>query len=110
LQGPSGSEELYTLPFNKENLKSLYYIRQNENLNFVVRDEQIGKPFQVNGINSQKTFELFQIPFEYLFNADYKNPQVKAELRQKAVTDGLIGGNISDYHPPSTTTGKGTYQ
>jgi hypothetical protein len=110
LQGPSGSEELYTLPFNKENLKSLYYIRQNENLNFVVRDEQIGKPFQVKDINSQKTFELFQKPFEYLFNVDYKNPQVKAELRQQAVADGLIGGNISDYYPPSANTGKGTYQ
>jgi hypothetical protein len=104
LQGPSGSEELYTLPFNKENLKSLYYIRQNENLNFVVKDEQTGKPFRVKDVNSQKTFELFQKPFEYLYSAEYLAPQVKAELRQAAVAEGLIGGTTADFQPPSTTT------
>jgi hypothetical protein len=112
LQGPSGSEEIYTMPFNKENLKKLYDIRQNENLNFVVKDEQTGKPFQVKDVNSLKTFELFQKPFEYLYNAEYLSPQVKAELRQQAVADGFIGGNISDYQQPSSsssTTAKNTY-
>ncbi|MGB5091580.1 MAG: hypothetical protein WBN72_11605 [Nitrososphaeraceae archaeon] len=111
LQGPSGSEEIYTMPFNKENLKELYDRRQNENLNFVIKDEQTGKPFQVKDVNSQKTFELFQKPFEFLYNAEYLSPQVKAELRQAAVADGLIGGNISDYQPPSssTSTAKNTY-
>jgi hypothetical protein len=47
LQGPSGSEEIYTMPFTKENLKELYDRRQNELTNFVVKDEQTGKPFQV---------------------------------------------------------------
>ncbi len=30
LQGPSGSEEVYTMPFTKDNLKSLFDRRQNE--------------------------------------------------------------------------------
>jgi hypothetical protein len=54
-----------------------------------------------------KTFELFQKPFGYLFNAEYLSPQVKAELKQAAVADALIGGTIADYNqPPSTTTAK----
>lgn len=111
LQGPSQSETVYTMPFSKENLKQLYDRRQNDLINFVVKDEKTDKPFQVKDVNSQKTFELFQKPFEYLFNAEYLAPQVKAELRQQAVAEGLIGGNISDYHPPrSDTTGKNTYQ
>jgi hypothetical protein len=111
LQGLSGNPEtIYMLPFNKENLKELYDRRQNELINFVVKDEQTEKTFQIKDVNSLKTFELFQKPFEYLYNAEYLTPQVKAELRQAAVADGLIGGNISDYHPPSnTTTTKNTY-
>jgi hypothetical protein len=79
-------------------------------IHFAVKDEQTRKTYQIKDVNSQKTFELFQKPFEYLYSAEYLAPQVKAELRQAAVADGLIGGNISDYHPPSTTTGKNTYQ
>ncbi|MDW0234814.1 MAG: hypothetical protein QOA08_00380, partial [Nitrososphaeraceae archaeon] len=72
--------------------------------------EQTGKPFQVKDVNSLKTFELFQKPFEYLYNAQYIPAEVKAELRQAAVSEGLIGGNVSDYNQPSRTTGKNTYQ
>jgi len=64
--------------------------------------------------NSQRTFELFQKPFEYLYHAEYLSPQIKAELSQAAVADGLIGGNISDYQPLSSTSRtqgpKNTYQ
>ena len=72
LQGPSEAEDIYTMPFNKENLKQLYNKRQNDNLIFVV----------------------------------------KAELRQAAVPEGLIGGTVGDYNqpPPSATTAKNTYQ
>lgn len=114
LQGPSGSATLYTMPFTKENLKQLYDRRQNELLNFTIKEEQTGKAVQIKDVNSQKTFELFQKPFEYLYNAEYLSPQVKAELRQATVADGLIGGNISDYQPSSSTTRtqgpKNTYQ
>jgi len=113
LQGPSGSEEIYTMPFNLANLKSLYDRRQNENLNFVVKDEQTGEPFQAKDVNSQKTLELFQKDFDYLFNAEYIPAEVKAELRQAAVSEGLIGGTASDYNQPSKSTAtpsKNTYQ
>jgi hypothetical protein len=80
-------------------------------INFVVKDEH-GKAFQVKDVNSQKTFELFQKPFEYLYNAEYIPAEVKAELRQAAVADGNIGGTAGDYNQPSksATTGKNTYQ
>ena len=110
LQGPNGAELVYTMPFNSENLNELYDIRRNENLNFIVKDEQTGKPFQVKNVNSLKTFELFQKPLEYLYNAEYIPAEVKAELRQAAVADNLIGGNISDYNQPARTTAKNTYQ
>jgi hypothetical protein len=104
VQGPSGLEEIYTMPFNKENLKSLYDIRQNELINFVVKDEPTKKAFQVKDVNSQKTFELFQKPFEYLYNAQYIPAEVKQELRQAAVSEGLIGGTASDYNQPRSST------
>jgi hypothetical protein len=113
LQSPSSAEEVYTMPFNKDNLISLFDIRKDENLNFVVKDEQTGKPFQVKDVNSQKTFELFQKPFEYLYSAEYIPPEVKDELRQAAAADNLIGGNIGDYAQPAgrkDTTGKNIYQ
>jgi hypothetical protein len=113
LQGPSGAEEIYTMPFTKENLKWPYDRRQNELINFVVKDEQTGKPFQVKDINSQKTFELFQKPFDYLYNAEYIPAEVKGELRQAAVSEGIIGGTASDYNQPAKSTAtpaKNTYQ
>lgn len=59
--------------------------------NFTVKDEQSGKPFQVKDVNALKTFELFQKPFEYLYNAEHIHAEVKAELRQAAIAEGLIG-------------------
>jgi hypothetical protein len=78
LQGHSGSETVYTLPFNDENLKSLYERRQNDNLNFIVKDESTEKAVSVKDVNAQKTFELFHKPFEFLFKADYIPAAVKA--------------------------------
>jgi hypothetical protein len=56
---------------------------------------------------------LFQKPFEYLYNAEYIPPEVRAELRQAAAADGLIGGTASDYNQPTKSTAtpaKNTYQ
>lgn len=103
LQGPSGNQEVYTLPFNKDNLKSLFDRRQNDYLNFVVKDEMTGKPFQIKDVNSQKTFELFCKAFEYLWKADYMPAAVKQELRQEAVAQGLIKGVGSDYQMQSSS-------
>jgi hypothetical protein len=59
------------MPFTKENLKQLYDRRQNDLLNFTIKEEQTGKAVQSNDVNSQMTFELFQKPFEYLYNTEY---------------------------------------
>jgi hypothetical protein len=71
------------------------------------------REFQLKIVNALKTFELFQKPFEYLFNAEYMPAEVKAELRQAAVADRTIGGTIADFQQPRTspaTTAMNTYQ
>jgi hypothetical protein len=37
--GPGLVETIYTLPFNEENLKSLYDKRESDNINWVIKDE-----------------------------------------------------------------------
>lgn len=115
LQGPSGSEEIYTLPFNKENLKQLYDNRQNDLLGLAVKDELTGKAFQVKDVtgNISKSYELLRDQsFSYLFGAEYIPKEIKAELRQEAVAQGIIHGGAGDYQPPPSgaTTPKNTYQ
>ena len=78
MQGPSGSEMIYTQAFNDENLKKLYDQRENDLLNFIVKQEGTGKAVSVKDVNAQKTFELFHKPFEFLFKADYIPAAVKA--------------------------------
>ncbi len=118
LQGPSGVEEVYMLPFNKENLKPLYDNRQNDLLGLAVKDEITGKAFQVKDVtgNVTKSYELLRDQsFSYLFVAEHIPKEIKAELRAAAVADGTIHGSVSDYNtqpPPSgsATAGKNTYQ
>ena len=40
--GPGLVETIYTLPFNEENLKTLYDKRQDDSISWVVKDEQTG--------------------------------------------------------------------
>lgn len=119
LQGPSGAEEIYTLPFTKENLKPLYDRRQNDLLNLVVKDEPTGKAIQVKDVtgNITKSYEIFRDnQFDYLFTAEYVPKEIKAEARMEAVSQGLIRGGAGDYTnmPASKSTGsttaKNTYQ
>jgi len=116
LQGPSSAEEIYTLPFNKENLKSLYDCRQNDLLGLAVKDEPTGKAFQVKDVtgNISKSYELLRDHnFDYLFGGNHIPKEIKAELRAAAVADGLIGGTVGDYNQPpasSASTAKNTYQ
>lgn len=119
LQDPSGSEEIYTLPFNKENLKQLYDRRQNEYLGLAVKDELTGKAFQVKDVtgNISKSYELLRDKsFDYLFGDNHISQEIKAELRAAAVADGTIRGSVSDYtQPPASsssnaTAGRNTYQ
>lgn len=116
LQRPSGSEEVYTMPFTKENLKSLYDRRQNDLLGLAVKDELTGKAFAVRDVtgNITKSYELLRDKsFDYLFGAEFIPKEIKAELRQEAVAQGIIHGGAGDFtnHQPSShTTGKNTYQ
>ena len=62
--------------------------------------------------NPLKSYELFRDKdFNYLFAGDFVPSAIKEEMRQRAVSEGLIGGHSGDFHPPSTTTtAKNTYQ
>ena len=101
LQGPSGSEEVYMLPFNKENLKQLYDNRQNDLLGLAVKDEPTGKAYQVKDVtgNVTKSYELLRDKsFDYLMGAEFIPKEIKAELRQEAVAQGIIHGGAGDYN------------
>ena len=115
LQGPSGSEEIYTMSFTKENLKQLYDNRQNDLLGLAVKDEPTGKAYQVKDVtgNVTKSYELLRDKsFDYLMGAEFIPKEIKAELRQEAVAQGIIRGGAGDFNqpPPSTNTAKNTYQ
>jgi hypothetical protein len=51
---------------------------------------------------------LFQKPIEDLYNAEYVPPEVKAELRQAGVSEGLIGGTVGDYNQTTKSTATNT--
>jgi hypothetical protein len=117
LQGPSSTDEIYTMPFTKENLKQLYDRRQNDLLVLAVKDELTGKAFQVKDVtgNITKSYELLRDQsFDYLFGGNHIPQEIKAELRAAAVADGLIGGTVGDYNnqpsKSSNSTAKNTYQ
>ncbi len=103
LQGPRGSEEVYMLPFTKENLKPLYDNRQNDLLGLAVKDETNWKSLQVKDVtgNISKSYELLRDKsFDYLIGAEYIPKEIKQELRAAAVADGIIHGSVSDYNTP----------
>lgn len=115
LQGPSGNQTVYELPFNQENLKQLYDQRENDLvIQLAVKDDATGKAVQVTDVtgNPAKSYELFaEKDFDYLFNCDYWPEAMKVEARQQAVAEGLIGGNMSDYQPnKQPPSGKNLYK
>ena len=112
--GPGSSETVYTLEFNEANLKSLFDKRENDYIQWVVKEEQSGVPKQVlPQPNINDTFKLFLKPFSYLFNAEYITPEMKHNYRQEAIDAGLLSApNTTVTTQPTTTTTtppKGTY-
>lgn len=112
--GPSGTETVYMLEFNKNNAKELFEQRANDiQINFIVKDQVSDEARMVEkDVNAQKTFERFaNNSWDYLWAGEYIPIQVRAELRQEAVARGYIKGGSSDYQPPSqpTKTGKNAY-
>lgn len=91
LQGPNSRETVYEVRFTPDNAKALYNLRQDDNVVFYVKDERLVRELKdPTGIVS-KTFELFASkPFNYLYNSDYIFPELKAQLRQRAIDEGLL--------------------
>ena len=115
LEGPSGLETVYELPFNKENLLELWNQRESDRtIQFICKDEATGKAAEVRDVtgNTQKSFELFRdSDFDFLFKGEYIPEAIKAELRQEALAQGLIGGTTADYQPvKQPPSGKNLYK
>ena len=112
--GTLAEETVYEMPFNEKNLKEVFDLRENDSIQFSVKDEGHGPgghPVEVKKEpNINDTFKLFLKPFDYLLNGDYISPQQKAELRRMAVDAGIIApstplvGQTTTPPPP-----KGTY-
>lgn len=89
--GQGDRTEVYTMPFSQENCKKLFDRRLNDSIQFIVKEEQTGTPRQVTGVNINEIYQLFSTkPFEYLFDAKYLSPELKAQYRQEAIDQGLL--------------------
>lgn len=95
----SGKVEIqYTLPFNEANLKELFSKRQNDHIQFIVKEEMTGHPRIVTGgSNINDTYKLFLKDFDYIMNGGYLTPEMKAQYRQEAIDAGILSapGTIS---------------
>jgi hypothetical protein len=101
--GVGGIQEVYELPFNKENLSELWNQRESDLIQLTVKDEPTGNVHDIKDVIPQKRFELLRdSDFDYLFKANYIPDAIKEEMRQEALARGLIGGTSADY----TNTGK----
>jgi hypothetical protein len=114
LEGPGKAEQVYDLPFTKENLTSLYNERQDDrSIQFLVKDDVTGRAVEVKDLSgsSQKSFELFRdSKWEDLFKGNYIPQAIKQELRAEAVAQGLIQGGVGDYNSTSSQPAKGVYK
>ena len=104
IAGPNSSETVYEMPFNEKNLSILYEKRITPedlkligqrriiSLSFSLKDARNGLVRDVKDATGilHKSMDLFLKPFEYLANSEYITPQMKAELRQQAIEQGLL--------------------
>ena len=104
IAGPNSNETVYEMPFNDKNLSILYEKRiEQEDLKLIGQKRIISLSFSVKDARSgvvrdvrdatgilHKSMDLFLKPFEYLANSEYITPQMKAELRQRAIEQGLL--------------------
>jgi hypothetical protein len=96
--GPGMNEEIYTLEFNENKLKQLFDKRENDDISWIVKEEQSATPKQIaKEPNVNDTFKLFLKPFSYLYNGEYISSEMKAQYRQEAIDQDLLSS-------PSTTT------
>jgi hypothetical protein len=103
--GVGSQEQVYELPFNKENLSELWNQRESDLIQLTVKDEPTGNIHDIKDAIPQKRFELLRdSDFEYLFKANYIPDAIKEEMRKEALAQGLIGGNVSDYTSNTNTS------
>ena len=92
-QGPSGTEDVFELPFTPENVDKLFELtdKDNDNVQFVIKDLKTQESMEVKWSSVEESLKLFKDKsFEYLRNGDYIPAPVKAEARAKAEMQGLI--------------------
>jgi hypothetical protein len=127
IAGPNSNETVYEMPFNEKNLSILYekgialedlkLIGQRRiiSLSFRVKDARNGVVRDVKDATGilHKSMDLFLKPFEYLANSEYITPQMKAELRQQAIEQGLLSreaqGQTQQQEGQTTAAPAGTY-
>lgn len=107
LQGTGSQEIIYEIPFSKEAVKELWEMRESDQtIQFLVKEEDTGKAHAVRDLSNSalKSFELFRDnSFEDLFKGNHIPAAIRAELRQEAVSHGLIQGVTSDYQQQQQT-------
>jgi len=107
LQGTGAQEIIYEIPFSKEACEELWKMRESDQtIQFIVKQEDTGKVVAVRDMSNSasKSFELFRdSSFEDLFKGNYIPAPIRAELRQEAVSQGLIQGVASDYQQQQQT-------
>ena len=112
--GPTDMEQVYTLPFNEENLQALFDKRKDDKISFVLKDEVTSRAKALAPEpNIKDTMKLFCKPFDYLFNADYISAEMKAQYRQEAIDAGILSapgeGNVASSTHTRTAAPHGTY-
>jgi hypothetical protein len=110
--GVGSQEQVYELPFTKDNLSELWNQRESDLIQLLVMDEPTGNVHDIKDVIPQKRFELLRdCEFDYLFKANYIPDAIKEEMRKEALAQGLIGGNVSDYTNTTTSnTNKSVYK
>jgi len=103
-EGPSGTEDVYELPFSTEAVDKMMESVENDNVSFIVKDDKTGDAVKVEWSSIKESLKLFkEKSFESLMMGDYIPLPVRQELRAKAEQQGLIPKTY-----PSTTTGPST--
>ena len=94
---PSRNELIYNLPFTPENAKQLFNLRENNQIQFIVK-EQNSKVYDVKPqITVQDTFKLFvESSFTHLFNANYITKEQKEFNMRIAEGESLIPSQTDD--------------
>ena len=97
--GPSGSALIYTLPFSKEAAQKLYYLRESDNIDLLVKIQDQSSTYAVKKQNAslEDNFKMFtEESFNYLYYANYLTNEEKIINMRKAEMQGIIPTQTED--------------